>query len=106
MSKKNHEASLNLARNRIAFSRPTAAAPPPPRSSLLAVYQPCAAPSSLTSYLLLWVDQSLWYEVKDDVGIIVATHGKIGGEPDASATNIATIALEEGVGAADQMQWQ
>lgn len=64
-----HEENPSPARNlcrlrlrlRIALPPPCAAtssttspAPSPPRSSLLAELQPCATPSSLTTYLLLW----------------------------------------------------
>uniref|UniRef100_A0ACD6A354 Uncharacterized protein n=1 Tax=Avena sativa TaxID=4498 RepID=A0ACD6A354_AVESA len=45
--------------------------------------------------------ETLRYEVKDDVGITVATHGWIGGEPGAGR-----FALEEGAGTPDQPQAQ
>ncbi|XP_037438781.1 11-beta-hydroxysteroid dehydrogenase B-like [Triticum dicoccoides] len=51
--------------------------------------------------------ETLRYEVKDEVGITVATHGWVGGEPGAG-TGIGTsrFALEEGAGVADQTQTQ
>uniref|UniRef100_A0ACD5WG14 Uncharacterized protein n=1 Tax=Avena sativa TaxID=4498 RepID=A0ACD5WG14_AVESA len=45
--------------------------------------------------------ETLRYEVKDDVGITVATHGWIGGEPGAGR-----FALDEGAGSPDQAQPQ
>jgi hypothetical protein len=45
--------------------------------------------------------ETLRYEVTDDVGITVATHGWIGGEPGAGK-----FALEEGAASPDQTQTQ
>jgi hypothetical protein len=45
--------------------------------------------------------ETLRYEVKDDVGITMATHGWIGGEPGAGR-----FALEEGAASPDQPQAQ